>query len=76
MIITFIVLFYLFYNDISFGTRKLAVILTSFIISMVPVPGISMLPDYSFGLFMIRWIENSDRMRKFAEKKAAVLTRV
>jgi len=68
LIVSFIVYFYLFYNGVSFTTRKLATMFISFLIEMIPF--LNMFPTYPFTLIMVRWLENNERIKKFAGKKA------
>jgi len=62
--ITFIILFYFIYNDVRFTTRKLVTIIVTFIIETIPFIGI--IPTATISLFIIKKMENSEHLRKFA----------
>ena len=67
LVINFIIFFYLFYTGVKPSMRKLATIAFSLIIGMVPF--LSILPETTASLFILRIIENNERIRKAAEKK-------
>jgi len=69
LIISFIVFFYLFLNNVDFitkyGSKKLVILITSFIIEIVPF--LSIIPVFTFTLFLIKAIENNEQLKKFNE---------
>ncbi len=64
--IDFIVWFYFFYTGVKYYEgRKLATFLISAIIEIIP--GLNILPTFSFTLFIIRALENNPRLKKMSK---------
>jgi len=62
-LIDFIVWFYFFYTGVKYYQgRKLATFLISAIIEIIP--GLNILPTFSFSLFIIRAMENNPKLKK------------
>ena len=59
---------YLFFSNVGFvdkfAARKLAVLVIPFIIELIPF--LNIVPATTIGLFVLRTIENRERVRKFA----------
>jgi len=67
LIVSFAVVFYLFYNNVKPTTRKVVTWAISVGIEMVPF--LSILPGATINLILIRIFENSDLLRKVTENK-------
>jgi len=74
IMISFLILFYLIYNDVKWTTRKITTMVLTFIIEFLPFIG-AFIPAATLNLFIIRRFENSDRFKEFTEKKAALLAK-
>ena len=56
-IVMFTITFYLMYNRVSFGVRKIAVV---FVATLLEISPFAFLPTTTIFLFVIRWMENSE----------------
>jgi hypothetical protein len=56
IIVSFVIFFYLFYNNVSFTSKKLGVLFTMLLIETVPF--LSLLPMTAAGLFIVRLLEH------------------
>ncbi len=74
IIISFLILFYLIYNDVKWTTRKIVTMLITFIVEFLPFIN-AFIPAATVNLFIIKKFENSDRFKEFAEKKASLLAK-
>jgi len=63
-IISYIVWFYLFYNDVKLDSRKLATFVASAIIEISPF---NFFPTFSITLFIIREMENNPKLKKLTK---------
>lgn len=73
LLITFLIMFYLFYNRVKFTTKKLVTVTISMLIEMLPVLGI--LPMTTVNLILIRMFENSKNAKKLTDKAGALVAR-
>lgn len=67
ILVNFIIFFYLFSSGVRPSARKLATLMFSFIIGVMPF--LSILPETTVALFIVRAIENSEHLKKIAERK-------
>jgi hypothetical protein len=58
LIITFVIGFYLFYQGVSFSTKKIALWLISILIEAIPI--LNILPTYPISLIIMRIMENNE----------------
>jgi uncharacterized membrane protein len=75
IMISFLILFYFIYSDVKWTTRKLVTVILTFVIEFIPIIS-AFIPAATLNLFIVRKFENSDRLKKFAEKKATMLAKV
>ena len=68
LMITFTLLIYYMMNDVKLTSRKLVVFVVSMVLEILPFTGI--LPMASVSLVLVRVLENNERFRKMASKKA------
>jgi hypothetical protein len=73
--LSFIIFFYLFYNNVKFTSKALVRIIISFIIEMIPIVG-ALAPMSVISLFLIRSVENNRIFREFAEAKVEFLSKI
>lgn len=73
ILVNFIIFFYLFSSGVRPSARKLATLMFSFIIGIVPF--LSILPETTLALFIVRAIENSEHLKKIAERKGKLSAR-
>lgn len=67
ILVNFIIFFYLFSSGVKPSARKLATLMFSFIIGIMPF--LSILPETTVALFIVRAIENNEHLKKLAERK-------
>jgi len=72
--ITFLIVFYLIYNNVKWTIRKIITVVITFLIEFIPIVS-AFVPAATLNLLLIKKFENSDRFKKFAEKKAALLAK-
>jgi len=65
--ISFIIGFYLFYNNVSMTTKKIVTLSIMFIIEFIPI--ISILPSATLSLFLIRYFENNEYAKKSIQSR-------
>lgn len=75
IVISFVVIFYLIYNDVKWTTRKMVAIIITFVIEFIPIVN-ALIPAATINLFIIRKFENSDRFKEFIEKKTTLLAKI
>ena len=66
VIVSLIVLFYLKYNEIPLTTRKVATMVITFLLEFIPFAGL--LPLATLNLFLVRIIDNNERLGNLIEK--------
>jgi len=71
VLVSLTVLFYMKYNNVPFTTRKVVTMAITFIIEFIPFA--SLLPLTTINLFIVRIIDNNERLTKLVEKSGGAI---